>query len=232
MSRGGVISKSQADRLGDELRHGEITAELIERLSAYREHLVLGATGASETIRSLTEHAVTPREGKSTGSIVAKLHRQPIALSRMQDIVGCRIVVNTITDQDDLTQRIVTRFPDARLMDRRLKPSFGYRAVHVIVRWNDSPYEVQVRTRLQHAWAEVVERLSDRAAPDLKYGKGNGSLLVYVTALSKTIASIEAAEREIATTAVPVDEALAARLSRLREGVLQTLNIAYPIELP
>src|ERR1700737_5657700 len=98
MSPGEVISKSQADKLGEELRHGEITAALIERLSTYRERLVLNTKGASEAIRELTSHPVTPREGKSTGAIVAELRRQPIALSRMQDIAGCRIIVSTATE--------------------------------------------------------------------------------------------------------------------------------------
>lgn len=38
-----VISKSQADKLGEALRHGDMTANLIERLSAYREQLVADA---------------------------------------------------------------------------------------------------------------------------------------------------------------------------------------------
>jgi putative GTP pyrophosphokinase len=232
MSHGEVISKSRADRLGEELRHGEITADLIERLSAYREQLVLGAKGASEAIRELSDHPVTPREGKSTGSIVAKLRRQPIALSRMQDIVGCRIIVNTVVDQDDLARRLALRFSGARLIDRRLKPSYGYRAVHFVIRWSDSPYEVQVRTKLQHAWAEVVERLSDRAVPDLKYGKFDGSVSAYVLALSRVIQEVELVERQTADDPTAVNEAMTERMSRLRTGVLQTLDIVHPGEQP
>lgn len=172
MSQGEVISKSRADRLGEELRHGQITADLIERLSAYREQLVLGAKGASEAIRELTPNAVTPREGKSTGSIVAKLRRQPIALSRMQDIVGCRIIVNTVVEQDDLARRIAIRFPDARLIDRRIKPS-------------------------------------------------------YVLAMSKVIDEIEQGERQMADDPTAVDEAMKERLSRLRNGVLETLDLVH-----
>lgn len=93
---GEIISKSQADRLGEELRHEEITADRIERLSAYREQLVRDARSAAETIRAQTLYPVTPREGKSTGSIVAKLRRQPIALSRMQDIVGCSDLIKRL----------------------------------------------------------------------------------------------------------------------------------------
>ena len=190
-----AISKSQADRLGDELRHGEITADRIERLSAYREQLVRNARSAAEAIRAQTLYPVTPREGKSTGSIVAKLRRQPIALSRMQDIVGCRVIVDTAIEQEALVMRIRARFPQARLTDRRVEPSHGYRAVHFIVAWEGKPYEIQIRTRLQHAWAQTVERLSDNQYPELKYGKSYGKLsTVLIEGHSGLINELEDAE--------------------------------------
>src|ERR1700681_2659250 len=98
-----AISRSRADKIGDELRHGAVTVDLLERLSAYREQVVQNSTGAADMLRGLTLYPLTPREGKSTQSIVAKLRRQPIALSRMQDIVGCRIVVDTIVEQEALS---------------------------------------------------------------------------------------------------------------------------------
>jgi hypothetical protein len=84
----GSVSKSQADKIGKALRHGDVTADLIERLSAYREQLVRNARGAAEAVRDLTMCPVTPREGKSTGSIVAKLKRQPIALPEYKTSLG------------------------------------------------------------------------------------------------------------------------------------------------
>ncbi|MGP6158872.1 MAG: hypothetical protein ACLPYS_15430, partial [Vulcanimicrobiaceae bacterium] len=38
---------------------------------------------------------------------------------------------------------------------------FGYRAVHLIIR-DELPIEVQVRTKLQHSWAEMIEDMSTR----------------------------------------------------------------------
>ena len=57
-----------------------------------------------------------------------------------------------------------------RRIDRRLEPSHGYRAVHVVVRCQGRWIEVQIRTRLQHMWAEVAERLADMWGRQIRYG--------------------------------------------------------------
>ena len=43
-------------------------------------------------------------------------------------------------------------------IDRRKNPTYGYRAVHVIVYWDGIPVEIQIRTELQDTWAQIVER--------------------------------------------------------------------------
>jgi putative GTP pyrophosphokinase len=188
------ISRAQANKLGQALRHDDLTEELLIRLNAYRDQVVNATGDAVDALRVLTGYAVNPRDGKSTASIVAKLRRQAIALSRMQDVVGCRVVVDTIVEQEALRLRVAVRFPDAELVDRRNDPSHGYRAVHFIVSWQGQPYEIQIRSRLQHAWAQAVERLSDTQAPGLKYGMGPQELLNVVAMLSDLIANFETFE--------------------------------------
>src|SRR5207247_5738309 len=63
-------------------------------------------------------------------------------------------------------------FADIRIDDRRNRPSYGYRAVHVLVKPLGKVVELQVRPELQHWWAELSERLSDAFDPALKYGGG------------------------------------------------------------
>lgn len=225
MSRSETITKSQADRIGEAFRRGELTADLIERLSRYREQLVHEAQAASDSIRTLTLYPVTPREGKSTPSIVAKLRRQSISLSRMQDIVGCRIVVDTVIEQEALGFRISARFRDARISDRRVQPSYGYRALHFILRWRDAPYEVQVRTRLQHAWAQAVERLSDRVLPGLKYGEVDEGAAQHVQDLSDLIRKIETFEAKLFDDRDSSDvQRHAAEIQGVRSNVLALLK--------
>jgi ppGpp synthetase/RelA/SpoT-type nucleotidyltranferase len=110
---------------------------------------------------------------KTTGTLVEKLQRSPtMALSRMQDIAGARLVVEmNWTEQDQLVARIVELFPGADVKDRRAEPSYGYRAVHVIVEVDQRFVEIQVRTTLQDLWAQVFERLADRWGRGIRYGE-------------------------------------------------------------
>jgi ppGpp synthetase/RelA/SpoT-type nucleotidyltranferase len=109
---------------------------------------------------------------KTTGTLVEKLQRSPtMALSRMQDIAGARLVAEMKrTEQDQLVARIVELFSGADVKDRRAEPSHGYRAVHVIVEVDQRFVEIQVRTTLQDLWAQVFERLADRWGRGIRYG--------------------------------------------------------------
>jgi hypothetical protein len=61
--------------------------------------------------------------------------------------------------------------PWGAFVDRRSKPSYGYRAVHVIPSITGKPVEIQLRTQLQHLWAELSETLAFRFYVGLKYGE-------------------------------------------------------------
>ena len=58
-----------------------------------------------------------------------------------------------------------------RIVDRRVSPSYGYRAVHVIVCLDGVTIEIQVRTLMQHVWADLMERLADRLGRQIRYGQ-------------------------------------------------------------
>jgi RelA/SpoT family protein len=90
----------------------------------------------------------------------------------MQDIAGMRVVVlGTRDDQDRVVERICSEFENHRVVDRRAKPSHGYRAVHVIVQVHGCSVEVQVRTELQNRWAQLAERLGDSWGRQVRYGE-------------------------------------------------------------
>ncbi len=106
-------------------------------------------------------------------SIIEKLHRQPtMRMSQMQDIAGARLVKDmTRTDQNWIAGQIETLWPGAVVDDLRQRPSYGYRAAHVVVRHDDRLVEVQVRTRLQNVWAQAMERLADVWGRQIRYGE-------------------------------------------------------------
>ncbi|MBI5765355.1 MAG: hypothetical protein HZA51_17725 [Planctomycetes bacterium] len=141
-------------------------------------------------IRELGYEA-TGRAEKSTISIIDKLRRESVRLSQMQDIAGCRIVVSTIADQDELASKLTNVLPNATLIDRRQTPSHGYRAVHIIAEVEGFHVEIQIRTEIQHLWAEVSERLSDLVSTDIKYGGGPEECRDLLRSTSISVASCE-----------------------------------------
>jgi len=80
------------------------------------------------------------------------------------------------------------------MFDRRATPSHGYRAVHVVVNVDDKAIEVQVRTQLQHEWAELSEKLSDAVDPQIKYGGGRAHTQELMKSLSEVVATVETDE--------------------------------------
>ncbi len=134
-------SKSEIDRIGERLRAEQVEPEILEKLDVYRESFESAYQEVVRRIRDEVRVAPTGRPGKSIPSIIHKLNRETIRLSQMQDIAGCRIVVSDIPDQDAVVRLLQEVFRDATLVDRRLNPSHGSRAVHVVARIARLPVE-------------------------------------------------------------------------------------------
>jgi ppGpp synthetase/RelA/SpoT-type nucleotidyltranferase len=139
------------------------------------------------------EVPVTSRP-KTPDSIVAKLCRSSTSLIRMQDIAGARIVVPTLSTQDSVLRATLTALKawSPRVDDQRDMPAeYSYRAVHVIVQIPDEFFpddshwaEIQIRTRRQDLWAQIVERLDKDRGWDLKHGSGPAEWLEWLHDLS------------------------------------------------
>jgi ppGpp synthetase/RelA/SpoT-type nucleotidyltranferase len=182
------VSKTQIDRLGGRLKQGPHTESDLRLLDEYRRSFGEACEAVVRTIRELGE-APTARLAKSTLSIVEKLRRESIRLSQMQDIAGCRVVVADIMQQDELVASLRTAFPAAAVIDRRDNPSYGYRAVHVIAEVSEKPVEIQVRSSLQHLWAELSEKSSDVLDPAIKYGGGPEEWRTFLIERSEAVAA-------------------------------------------
>lgn len=166
------LSGSQVDKLGRRLR--SIETPSVEDLRLLEQVRRTYEDARLEVVESLLGEGFEGTSGlKTTSTIIDKLRRETtMHLSRIQDIAGVRVVIDSNRlEQDRVVERIRGLFPDARTVDRRAKPSYGYRAVHVIVRTRGCLVEVQVRTRLQDTWAQIVERLADVFGRQIRYGE-------------------------------------------------------------
>lgn len=201
-----LLTRTQVDRLGERLKRSDISEDDLRLLDEYRRSFAEPYEAVVGVIRTTLDMEPTGRPAKSTSSITYKLRRESIRLSQMQDIAGCRLVVENLFAQDHTVRQLRQAFERATENDRRRTPSHGYRAVHVIIEVNGKPIEVQVRTSMQHLWAEQSEKLSDLIDPAIKYGGGDEIYRSTLLLSSKLIASNEAARRELAKLDMPDEE--------------------------
>lgn len=115
--------------------------------------------------------------------------------NRMKDIIGIRIVTNNINDIDNLIDK-VKYHPHFRIMQDDNKiftpESSGYRARHVIIEYSvvfetttvKVLCELQIRTLLQDAWANIVHediyKHSKEIPPLINFISKNMADLLYV----------------------------------------------------
>src|SRR5262249_47175883 len=150
------------------LRDGTETPEDITLLEDYRttfDPLLIETSAKVDCAlaRSGLPFVLSGRS-KRTKSIIRKLQRLQNAgmdLSRMGDIVGIRVIIDSIKNQDAaialLSRELVTKdVYDYRKQDR------GYRSVHVLTRHEEKLLEIQIRTLPQHLWAIESEAFGEQ----------------------------------------------------------------------
>lgn len=186
-----IPTNSQIDKLGERLKNGSPSEADLTLLATYRNGFALPAKAVFDVVCEVSGLQPTIRSEKTTLSVVAKLKREGIRLSQMQDISGCRVTVESLAAQDVLVALLLESFRDAKLYDRCAKPTHGYRAKHVVVRHLGKWIEIQVRTTAQHGWALLSENAADLFHQDLKYGVGNEAILEDLRAISKSLAEEE-----------------------------------------
>ena len=141
---------------------------------------------------------------KRTPSIVAKLQRfNGMQLSRMQDIGGLRAVVRNLKEVRSLESSYKrSRFKHELVTERDYianPKSSGYRSVHMIYRYQNATapaydgllLELQIRTRLQHAWATAVETMGTFLDYSLKSSEGPEQWLDFFSLAGSAFAHLE-----------------------------------------
>ncbi len=191
------VSKTQIDRLGERLRKGDISEVDLRLLDTYRRSFTEAYEAVVGTIRKELSLEPTGRPAKSTTSISEKLRRESIRLTQIQDIAGCRLIVADIAAQENAIEALTSLFEHTNIIDRRQRPSHGYRAVHVVVNHHGKLIEIQVRTAIQHLWAELSEKISDFLGIAVKYGGGDAKTTKLLMTTSLAITKEEDLEAEL-----------------------------------
>lgn len=165
------LSRNQIDKLGERLCDSDAATD--EDLGLVQELLLAHDDALTEVATHLRDIGLRPTTRlKTTDTLLDKLRRQKgMRLSRVQDLAGARLVqAMTLTQQDEVSKRILGIWPSARVSDRRESPSFGYRALHLVPQVGGCQVEIQVRTLYQDTWAQVTESLGDRWGRAIRYG--------------------------------------------------------------
>lgn len=193
----GNYTKGALDRAGIALRDGRGTLNDLSTLENWRaSHLYVINTFQS-SLRSRRRrvaygHTVTIAQRlKRRPTIVDKLTREPgMALSRMHDIAGCRLIFSTVDELNDFRAGVLTSRAGHELIGERNRYNYimtpknsGYRGVHDVYKYNVNSYsgtpwnglriELQYRTIVQHAWATAVEISDIVNATRLKFSEAN-----------------------------------------------------------
>ena len=179
------------------MRKGNLTDDDLRLLDEYRRSFAGAYDVVASAIRNELGLEPTGRPAKSTTSITEKLQRESIRLTQMQDIAGCRIIVPELAEQDRVAAALTKLFVQSTVVDRRQKPSHGYRAVHLVVVIDRRGVEIQVRTALQQLWAESSEKLADLLDSAIKYGGGDPAIQAALVDLSNAIATFEGHEYSV-----------------------------------
>ncbi len=163
--------------------------------------------------RRIQRDALVVQRLKRSRSILAKLVREPsMRLTQMQDIGGCRAVLDTVESVYLLKDSYLNEKGQYQVVHiddyiRSPKPS-GYRSLHLILRYISKKYpeynnlllEVQARTLTQHAWATAVETVGAVIGQALKSSEGEENWLSYFQNASL---ALEYMERPLFTTIIP-----------------------------
>ena len=183
------FSAGEIKRAGEALARGDSDKEALmvaENWRASHAYPLYEITGWLQDM--FPDHIIAQRL-KRMESIVAKLRRsRGMSLWRMQDLGGCRIIVDSIEEVYAVIEKIKAntgKYVIKRETDYILSPrASGYRSYHMILEYHgvesydrNMLVELQVRTKLEHMWATAVEIMGVLQNESFKSGVGDESIL-------------------------------------------------------
>lgn len=189
------LSGNAIRKLGKRLRDGDNSDEDITLLEEYRASfdplLVQTSLELDQTMRNTALPYLISGRSKRTKSIIRKLRRPAnygMDLSRMSDLVGLRLLVESRVHQEQALSCISKVFEVKDIDDYRSDGrESGYRSIHIIIRDDRKFLEVQLRTLAQHLWATESESFGEKT----KEGSGDAAAAEYLAALAHACAKLD-----------------------------------------
>jgi len=152
--------------------------------------------------------AIVAQRLKRFASIMNKLTRESdMKLSQMQDLGGCRAVLSSIDAVYKLYEMYTAPTPELAEISVKCKDYIkepkedGYRGIHIVGRyhpriknrqlWDGQRIEIQIRTRLQHAFATAVETVTTFTREPLKFGGGPDDWKRFFSLMGSALATRE-----------------------------------------
>lgn len=154
-------------------------------------------------LKIIDNKGIVAQRLKRLPSILNKLERYPtMQLSRMNDIGGLRAVLGSLSKVEKLKNSYIkSKFTHklVKIYDYIEEPkSSGYRGIHLVYEYskgnliyNGLKIEIQLRTKLQHAWATAVETLGIFVNSSLKSSEGPKEYLEFFKLCSSAFSFLE-----------------------------------------
>jgi ppGpp synthetase/RelA/SpoT-type nucleotidyltranferase len=199
---------------------------------AYPLHAILILLRKQSNI--VDKGSIVVRRLKRTPSIVSKLTRYPnMKLHRMQDIGGCRSIVSSVKQVEKLLdnlQKSSTSHVIHKVKNYIDEPKdTGYRGVHVIYKYNASKQEfkdyfieIQLRSKIQHAWATAVEIIDTYTKQALKSNQGDAEWRQFFVYASAEFAKLEGRKIGLHVEGIDTKKEL--------KGFLEKLNVLSKLD--
>lgn len=187
-----MYTAREIDDLGVRLRDKSASEIDLRSLEEARVEYDAILFATNHWIRAVMARGNTPYvcagRSKRTKSIVRKLARPEntnMALSRMVDMVGLRVIVRDLEAQRRAVDAISLTMQKVDYLDDG-KP---YRAIHLIDKEDKGfkPIEIQVRTLPQQIWANESESFGE----EIKEGGGDADIREYLNRLSVVCRDID-----------------------------------------
>lgn len=160
--------------------------------------------------KRVDEEIIVAQRMKRMSSVLNKLYREPtMKLTQMQDLGGCRAIMPDIQAVDGLygmyrgDEPLLLGEGSLKCYDYIRNPKEdGYRGIHIVGRyrarvasresWNGQRIEIQLRSRLQHAFATTVETVTTFTREPLKFGAGPVDWRRFFSLMGSALAAREA----------------------------------------